>query len=217
MAGGVAAYLAGVQERLRAAEVARAAAQAKAKEERKRRQLTVALAAAVLALASVGVGGGLWYKHDQDVKQAAAAEQCATGKGPGRRSDARPGRGGDAPACGGVAASERGDRARSGSAGRRRAGEPSRPTRDRTAGPANGRGAGEDPPGQIALCGAAHRPDAANKDYADVFAKSYDIRVEDRRLKEEARRIIASPIRWQLVAALDEWAFTEPDQSLRRD
>ena len=54
------AYLAGVQERLRAAEFARAEAQTKAAEERKRRRLTVALAASVLITASM-VGGGWAY------------------------------------------------------------------------------------------------------------------------------------------------------------
>jgi len=51
------AHLAGVQERLRAAELARVEAQARAAEERKRRKLTVALAASVLITAGV-VGGG---------------------------------------------------------------------------------------------------------------------------------------------------------------
>ena len=54
------AYLAGVQERLRAAELARVEAQARAAEERKRRRLTVALAASVLVTAGV-VGGGWAY------------------------------------------------------------------------------------------------------------------------------------------------------------
>ena len=48
------AYLAGVQERLRAAELARVEAQAEAAEERKRRRLTVALAASVLVIAGAG-------------------------------------------------------------------------------------------------------------------------------------------------------------------
>src|SRR5262249_43155031 len=63
-AGGVAdamaAYLAGVQERLRAAERDRAAAQVKAIEERKRRRLAWALAAAVLAAALAGGVGWVW-------------------------------------------------------------------------------------------------------------------------------------------------------------
>jgi serine/threonine-protein kinase len=64
----ISAYQAGVQERLRAAELARIEAQAKAVEERKRRRLTVALAASVLVIAGL-VGGGWsyleWQQHDR--------------------------------------------------------------------------------------------------------------------------------------------------------
>jgi serine/threonine-protein kinase len=55
----IAAYKVGVQQRLRNAELERAAAEVKAAEERKRRRLTAALALAVLALAVAG-GGGAW-------------------------------------------------------------------------------------------------------------------------------------------------------------
>jgi serine/threonine-protein kinase len=54
------AHLAGVQERLRAAELARVEAQARAAEERKRRRLTVSLAASVL-ITVAAVGGGWAY------------------------------------------------------------------------------------------------------------------------------------------------------------
>src|SRR5262249_51210037 len=70
VAGRVGAYLAGVQERLRQAEVERAAAQAKAAEARKRQRLAVALAAAVL-LALVGFGGVSWYVWQQRVERQA--------------------------------------------------------------------------------------------------------------------------------------------------
>jgi tetratricopeptide (TPR) repeat protein len=50
VAGRVTAYLAGVEERLRSAELERAQAEARAVEERRRRRVTLALAAAVLAL-----------------------------------------------------------------------------------------------------------------------------------------------------------------------
>jgi serine/threonine-protein kinase len=73
----IAGYLAGVQERLRTAEVERAAAQARAKEERKRRRLTVALAATVLC-AAAGVGAGaLWYQEDRAARATEHARRVA--------------------------------------------------------------------------------------------------------------------------------------------
>jgi hypothetical protein len=65
VAEAVAAYQAGVQERLRAAELARTAAQAKAGEERKRGRLTVVLAAAVILIVLGSSGAALWYFDDQ--------------------------------------------------------------------------------------------------------------------------------------------------------
>jgi tetratricopeptide (TPR) repeat protein len=65
VAEAVAAYQAGVQERLRTAELGRAAAQAKAGEERKRRRLTVVLAAAVVLIVLGSSGAALWYFDDQ--------------------------------------------------------------------------------------------------------------------------------------------------------
>jgi tetratricopeptide (TPR) repeat protein len=69
VAEAVAAYQAGVQERLRAAELARTAAQAKAGEERKRRRLTVVLAAAVVLIVLGTSGAALWYFADQARQQ----------------------------------------------------------------------------------------------------------------------------------------------------
>ncbi|HVS39508.1 MAG TPA: tetratricopeptide repeat protein [Gemmataceae bacterium] len=80
----LAAYLASAQERLRQAQLERAAAEArmeearaKAKAERRARRLTVALAAAAAVfLASVGFG---WWQHDRT--QQAQALQAATTDG----------------------------------------------------------------------------------------------------------------------------------------
>jgi tetratricopeptide (TPR) repeat protein len=68
----VAAYQATVQERLRRAELERAAAQARAMSERQARRLTLGLAAAVLLLALVA-GGVAWGVQHQ--RAAAAARQ----------------------------------------------------------------------------------------------------------------------------------------------
>ena len=64
MAERVTAYLAGVQDRLRQAELARAQADARAEEERKRRKLTMALAAAVVALMVGGGGSAAFYVQE---------------------------------------------------------------------------------------------------------------------------------------------------------
>jgi serine/threonine-protein kinase len=76
-AGGVASslssYLAGVQERLRQAELARAQADARAEEERKRRKLALALAAAVVALMAVGGTGATIYLQQRQAQAARLA------------------------------------------------------------------------------------------------------------------------------------------------
>ena len=73
------AYLAGVQERLRKAELERAAAEARAEEaqakvraERRARRMTVAMAAAALLLVGGGTAGGLWYKYDRETQASPA-------------------------------------------------------------------------------------------------------------------------------------------------
>ncbi len=71
------AYLVGVQDRLRAAELARAEAQARAEEERKRRRVTVALAASVLALVVLG-GGGWAYLGRQRAERIAVTTRIVT-------------------------------------------------------------------------------------------------------------------------------------------
>jgi serine/threonine-protein kinase len=100
------AYQESVVERLRQAELERAAAEARAVqeertrqmaeakvlEERKRRRVTLALAAAVLALAIVGGGGASWYlierrTAEQDV--ATALEDVARHRDAGRWPEAR--------------------------------------------------------------------------------------------------------------------------------
>jgi serine/threonine-protein kinase len=70
VAAAMAAYLAGVQERLRRAELERATAQARAVEERKRRRVALGLAAAVLALLAAGAGGGLFVQHQAAERRA---------------------------------------------------------------------------------------------------------------------------------------------------
>jgi serine/threonine-protein kinase len=70
------AYLAGVQERLRKAELDRAAAHARATEERKRRRLTLALAASILLTVMLASGGGwLWIERDRQAERARTTQE----------------------------------------------------------------------------------------------------------------------------------------------
>jgi hypothetical protein len=79
----IGAYQAGVQERLRRAELERAAAQVKAQEERKRRKLAVGLSAAVLLTLAAGMAGTSWgmvearRARDDEARQRRTAEQEA--------------------------------------------------------------------------------------------------------------------------------------------
>ncbi len=77
VAGRITAYLAGVQERVQAAERERAVAVARAIEERRRRKLQLGLAASVLALTTLG---GL---------STTVLPPAAAGAGRGRRADRR--------------------------------------------------------------------------------------------------------------------------------
>jgi serine/threonine-protein kinase len=96
VAGRMTAYLAGVQARLRQAELAHAAevarteearataaqerkareeAQARAVAERRTRRLAVALAATVVLAVTVGGGGWLWVQTERDARQARVARE----------------------------------------------------------------------------------------------------------------------------------------------
>ena len=83
-AAGAMAHLAGVQERLRKAELERAAAQARAeaalaktRAERRARRMTVALAATLLLALTAAGAGTLWYQQDRAARAAADARQAA--------------------------------------------------------------------------------------------------------------------------------------------
>ena len=67
----ITSYLAGVQERVQAAERERAVAVAKAIEERRRRKVQLALAASVLALTTLGGLSTTYYLQQQQARAAA--------------------------------------------------------------------------------------------------------------------------------------------------
>jgi len=66
-------HIAGMQERMKAAELAQAQAESRAAEERKRRILAVGLAASLIALVALGVGGGTRVARDRAARAEAAA------------------------------------------------------------------------------------------------------------------------------------------------
>jgi serine/threonine-protein kinase len=70
VAGRVTAHLAGVQERVRAAERERAVAEARAIEERRRRKVQLALAASVLALTTLGGLSTTYYLQQRSARAA---------------------------------------------------------------------------------------------------------------------------------------------------
>lgn len=79
VADAVAAYLAGVQERLKRVELERAAAEARAAEERAKlvaerraRRMTLGLAVAVILL--LGIGGWIWRQREQQTRDAQARQ-----------------------------------------------------------------------------------------------------------------------------------------------
>jgi tetratricopeptide (TPR) repeat protein len=87
VAARITAHLAGVQERLRQAELARVEAQTRAAEERKRTRLTVALAASILATA--GVLGGSWNYLVRQRQERAVRFDRALGEAEGAYTEAK--------------------------------------------------------------------------------------------------------------------------------
>jgi serine/threonine-protein kinase len=69
-------HLFGVEQRLKAAELARVRAESRAAGERKRRLLVAGLATSLLALAALGVGGGLWWTWQRAARVEAADREA---------------------------------------------------------------------------------------------------------------------------------------------
>ena len=217
VAAALTAHLAGVQERLQAAELARARAESRAAEERKRRLLVAGLAASLLALAALGGGGGLWLTHQRAARAEAAAREATQAMheaslllGPGpcgtRGRDDALGRGhpgGEAgrgaarldprsrPTCG--ARSGISSRRSTASATGRRSSSKDRRTLERLA--------------SIHTDIALHLDfGRADREYATAF-REYGLDVDRLPPAEAGARIAAAPIAAEMVDALDQWAF----------
>src|SRR5262249_46340988 len=76
VAAALGAYLAGVEERARRAEVERARAETRAAGERKLRRVQVGLAASLLVLVGVGGGGGGWGPRREAEARGEAARRA---------------------------------------------------------------------------------------------------------------------------------------------
>jgi serine/threonine-protein kinase len=81
VAAALGAHLVGVQERLKATELARVRAESRAAGERKRRRLVAGLAASLLALAALGGGGGLWWTWQRAARVEAADREATAALG----------------------------------------------------------------------------------------------------------------------------------------
>jgi tetratricopeptide (TPR) repeat protein/tRNA A-37 threonylcarbamoyl transferase component Bud32 len=211
----VVAYQEGVRERLRQAELERAAAQARAVEERKRRRVLLALATAALALVGTGAGSALWLQSKEADRREAVAR---------RETELRQGVEADLQ----TAATLR-DQARWATAR-----QVLTRTRERlgATGPADLRERLEQAAADLEL--AARLDDirlkqsiliegkldirTADKDFAAAF-RDTGLGREGEDVEAVAARIRASAIKAQLVAALDDWALTracltkDPEQS----
>src|SRR5262249_60918821 len=92
VAGRVAAYLAGVQRRLREAELERAGAAARARAERRARRLAAGLAALALLVTTAAAAAALWRAREgADTEKAvgAALEEATLLQGEGRWAEGR--------------------------------------------------------------------------------------------------------------------------------
>jgi len=74
VASAIGDYLASIEERARAAQIAAAEARVKMEDERKARWLTLGLASSVLLTLSIGGGGWLWQQRQGEKRRAQTAE-----------------------------------------------------------------------------------------------------------------------------------------------
>jgi serine/threonine-protein kinase len=91
VAQAIATYRAGVEQRLRQAEIARAQAEVQTREERKRRRVLLALAAAVVLFVTVAAAGLLWWQQDRHARltQTRSKVEPALGEAERLSADAR--------------------------------------------------------------------------------------------------------------------------------
>jgi serine/threonine-protein kinase len=213
----MAAYQAGVQQRLRAAEMERAAAQARAEEasakvaaERRARRRLLGLAAAVLLLVVAGGGAGVWWWWQRSEQGRAvrgdlnqAAEFLRGGKGTEARTMLKRAEG---RVGGGAPADLRGE---------------VQQLReylnivDDLDHPRRLTGIGTRIQWHVTLPGRTFDDPSGDRKYAEVFHQ-YDLAEPGEDAERVARRFRDLPIEGQLVAALDDWALVTKNEDRRR-
>ena len=230
VAEAVAAYRAGVEERLRQAERDRAVSAAEAREQRKRRKVQLALVALVL-LTAIGVGTGLWLQDRRESKRKADADR-EQARLEGQRDEAEKNKAEQAregvPAGLELATNLRKryefDRAQDALAQVAKLAES---------------GAPELLPGVeqaradlafviqlddiryrkwVWVPGAGGKGDFNTKIASPAYSAAFAARgwnLEALPPAEAAKRISASAIRAELVAAVDDWALYEPNEAVR--
>jgi serine/threonine-protein kinase len=204
-------YRAGVQERLRQAELDRTAAQVKVGEERKRRRLQLGLAAAVLGLLALAAGGGWWLDrqqadrradHQRRAEQTRQAAEAALGQATelrrqGRWTDARAGLTQAADLLVDQPADDLRRRVEQERADLQSASELDAIRLER----AN-------------VIQYRFDKSGAERKYVEFFQRE-GLSPKDEEPQEVAVRVRDSAIRAELVAGLDDWAFVTRDDALR--
>jgi serine/threonine-protein kinase len=207
----VAAYQRSVEERLREAERARAMEQVKTAEERKRRRLAVGLTLAVLGLALFGGGGGLWLRQvraearwEQKQRNERAQEAVTAALEEVKRL-AQQGRWEECRAVLAQAESRLGEEV---AAELHDQIQEARDNLDMVARLDEAR--------MVQASASSGKGDTVvnARAYAKAFAQ-YHLDLFAGPVEEVVARLRASPIRAQLVAALDDWAWQEKDLGRR--
>jgi serine/threonine-protein kinase len=213
---GLTAYLAGVERRLRSAELAQAQAEAHAAGERKRRLLTLGLAASVLGSVLLGWGGWAWVAHERAGRAARTAAEVnkALGEAADWRGRARAAPAGDlAPWDKAVDAAKRAEALS-------KQGEAEAGLRDRARAvlaaldrERNEAHAEEKDHHMVERLAAIHddlgvhqNPAKTDAEYAEAF-RLYGVDVDALDPAEAGARLNASPVAAELANALDQWAF----------
>ncbi|QEH36260.1 Serine/threonine-protein kinase PknB [Aquisphaera giovannonii] len=210
------AYLAGMRERLRAAELAQARAELRAAEERRRRVLTVGLAASLLAAAALGLGWAVWLSREraERVEGASRAVIAAAYEASSLLSRARAAN--DADLARWAEASRAVEQAKAAAERPEVRPEQRRQVMELAAAAARDRRLAEaaikdrhmvDRLGQIHADFALHfRLDRTDSEYLAAF-RDYGVEIDGPDPAEAGALLAASPVATELANALDQWTF----------